>query len=97
MSRERHDRVEARRVIEQMQIVQDQDDVVVHPRQSRSQAGYDRSLDRGARRRQRAEQALIEARHAVERDRDIRQENDRIVVLSSTETHANGRCDLEAH
>ena len=48
VSRERRDGVEAGRVVEQMQIVQDQDEVLVHPRESRPQARDDRPLDRDA-------------------------------------------------
>ena len=53
----------------------------VHRRQGRAQARDDRPLDRGARRRQRLEHARVERRDAVERGRDIRQQDDRIVVL----------------
>ena len=85
------------RAVEQMQVIEDQDDRLVHRRQSRPQARDDRSLDRSARRRQRVEHARVERRDAVERGRDIRQQDDRIVVVLVDRTHANGRCDREAH
>ena len=48
VSREYRDGVEACRVIEQVQVIQDQDDRLVHRRQGRSQARDDRRLDGNA-------------------------------------------------
>ena len=81
VSRERGHRVEARAVVEQMQVVQDQHERLVDGGQRRAQPRHDRPLDRRARRRQRLEHAGVDRRDAVERGRDIRQQDDRIVVL----------------
>ena len=80
VSRECLDGVEAGRVIEEVKVVQDQDALLAHLRQSRSQTRHDRRLDRNAGQRQRVEHARVEPRDAVERDCDIGQQDDRIVV-----------------
>ena len=81
VSRERGHRVETRAVVEQMQVVQDQHERLVGGGQRRAQPRHDRPLDRRARRRQRLEHPRVDRRDAVERGRDIRQQDDRIVVL----------------
>ena len=67
VSRECFDGVKGGRFIEPMQVVQDQNDLLAHIRQSRPQARDEGPLDRHTRPRQRVEHARVEPRHAVER------------------------------
>jgi hypothetical protein len=78
---ERGEGIEALPIMEHVQVVQDQDDRLFDRRQRRSQTRDDRSLDRNTRGGQRVEHGWVERRDPVERCRDVRQQNDRIVVL----------------
>ena len=85
------DGIEALGVVEQVHVVQDQDDLLVARRQSPSQtrgtivASTDTPVEASA------SKTAVERRDPVERSRDVGQQNDWIVVLLITDTHAKER------
>ena len=81
VSRERRDRVEARGVREQVQIVEHKDHRTVHRSKRGSQARDENGLDGDAGRPERVEHGGVERRDAIERGRHIGEQHDRIVVL----------------
>ena len=72
---------QAARVVEEVQVIEDQNRSLVHRREGCRYARHHGSLDRSAGRRQCVEHARVELRDAVERGRDVRQQDDRVVVV----------------
>ena len=72
---------QAARVVEEVQVIEDQNRSLVHRREGCRYARHHGSLDRSAGRRQCVEHARVELRYAVERGRDVRQQDDRVVVV----------------
>ena len=72
---------QAARVVEEVQVIEDQNRSLVHRREGCRDARHHGSLDRSAGRRQCVEHARVELRDAVERGRDVRQQDDRVVVV----------------
>ena len=72
---------QAARVVQDVQVIQDQNRSLVHRREGCRYARHHDSLDPSAGRRQRVEHARVDLRDAVERGRDVRQQNDRVVVV----------------
>ena len=81
MPRERGDGIQAGLALDQMQVIEDEHDWLAHRRQGRPEAGYNGSLDRSARRRQCREHRRVESRDPAESRRDVRQQDDRIIVV----------------
>jgi hypothetical protein len=97
MPRERVDGIQTGLALDQMHVIEDEHDWLAHPRQGRPEAGNNGPLDRSARRRQCREHRRVESRDPAESRRDVRQQDDRIVVIRIDRNHANGRCDRAAH
>ena len=72
---------EAARVVQEVQVVEDQNRSLVHRREGCRDARQHGRTRSKRRRRQCLEHARVELRYAVERGRDVRQQDDRVVVV----------------